>query len=108
MGLGRGAEPARAQGTRHVLDLAGRMRRCGAFVHVSSAYANGHLPRGRLVRERLYPPPGAGARLPAALSGVGAPAGWSRVVPRERMLPLMCRAQPCTLARQCGKPAPQW
>jgi hypothetical protein len=78
LGLGRGAEPARAQGTRHVLDLAGRMRRCGAFVHVSSAYANGHLPRGRLVRERLYPPPGAGARLPAALSGVGAPAGWSR------------------------------
>jgi len=44
-----------------------RMRRCGAFVHVSSAYANGHLPRGRLVRERLYPPPGAGAGLLAAL-----------------------------------------
>jgi len=58
---------ARAQGTRHVLDLAARMRRCGAFVHVSSAYANGHLPRGRLVRERLYPPPGAGAGLLAAL-----------------------------------------
>lgn len=46
-----------------MLDLLAGMRRCTAFVQVSSAYANGHLPRGGTVHERLYPLPGTGAAL---------------------------------------------
>ena len=44
-----------------MLALVARMRRCSAFVQVSSAYANAHLPNGAHVHERLYPLPGAGA-----------------------------------------------
>ncbi|KAK9819568.1 hypothetical protein WJX81_007717 [Elliptochloris bilobata] len=48
------------EGTRHVLDLVAGMRCRVAFVQVSSAYANGHLPYGAPVYERLYPLPGTG------------------------------------------------
>lgn len=44
-----------------MLALVARMRRCSAFVQVSSAYANAHLPNGAHVHERIYPLPGAGA-----------------------------------------------
>lgn len=43
-------------GSRAVLDLARRMRRLRAMVHVSSAYVNcGRGSEGRLLEERVYP-----------------------------------------------------
>ena len=43
------------KGTRNLADLAMNMPGLRVFVHISTAYVNGNLPPGTLVREQLYP-----------------------------------------------------
>ena len=43
------------QATRATAKLASTMPNLRAFVYVSTAYVNAHLPRGSHVEERIYP-----------------------------------------------------
>ena len=43
------------QATRKTAELAREMPNLRAFVHVSTAFANAHLPKGAHVEERIYP-----------------------------------------------------